>query len=153
MADQKNPTTLAKWARWKWSHGIGRWHRLFTDGDLTKAACGSKRKSDRHVAEQTASKPTDGAICPVCEALDMLLDAVMTGKLTDAVSDKPLTVPAIPEPVLVPAGICICGSAGCDKGEAVELRKAHEARKAAIAEARRVEFALYLAEQEKAAAK
>jgi hypothetical protein len=115
MADK---TTTAKWARWQWSKGLGRWHRLFTDGDLTKTACSAPRKSGSHVASTTAERPENGPVCPVCDSLDSILNKVMAGTLTDAIAT---TTIAAPMP-LAPVGMCICG---CDKSdEAVAYRAA-----------------------------
>ena len=56
MAASKSAT----WARWKWSRGLGRWHRLFADGDFSKTACSAPRKTNAHLAEQTAGTSGDG---------------------------------------------------------------------------------------------
>lgn len=135
----KAPATT--WARWSWSHkGLGRWHRLAVDGDLTKTACSSPRKSQEHVAATTSATPTAGPVCPTCKSLDDLLQRVMSGALTDAIATT--TVPAAPEKVLVPAGMCVCG---CDKSdEAVAVRKAIEAQAEAEAFARAAAFEAFL---------
>lgn len=109
-------TELTTWARWQWPHkGLGRWHRLFADGDLTKTACQSPRSGPDHVAAESTSRPTSGSICMVCSNLDDILQRVMAGKLTDAVATTtaPMTLPERP---LAPVGMA-CGC-GCDKSEA-----------------------------------
>lgn len=132
-----SPTSAkATWARWNWSKGFGRGHRLFADGDLTKTACNSPRKSATHTAVKTyTQRPTDGSNCPVCVSLDDLLQKVMTGALTDAVATTKVAV-TIPEPIAVPAGACLCGSARCDMGGVREIRAAIAAREAEIAAAK-----------------
>lgn len=137
----------AQWARWRWSNGLGRWHRLFTDGDLSKTACGSKRKSDAHVAEQTAERPGGGNVCPVCRDLDDILRKVMTGQLTDLVAGAApvLTVPAAAERPLAPVGVCTCGCVRSD--EVVAYRAALAAWEDAERLRKQAEFEAFLASQ------
>jgi len=145
------------WARWAWSNGLGRWHRLFTDGDLTKTACGSRRAGPKHVAKQTSTTPTSGPICKVCKDLDDLLQKVMTGKLTDAVAGKEstITLPATEVKELVPTGaaakpeppegICTCG---CDQSDEARAYKAAVADWEASERARKqAEFEAFLAKR------
>jgi hypothetical protein len=161
MASKNVVPSNAQWARWNWSHkGLGRWHRLFADGDLTKTACGSPRKDGQHAAAVAASKPTSGPMCPTCKWI-VELDEKMHG-VTDAISDQQVMagietpaeapLPALapvgarPADVVVPQGVCVCG---CDKSDAAiafrakiaarraEQRAFDEAQVAAILAARK----------------
>lgn len=141
---EKN-TKAATWAQWRWHRGLGRWHRLFTDGDLSRTACDTPRKNGAHLAEQTAAKPS-GTICPICDALDTILSKVMSGEMTDAVATTTVTV-TVPDPILVPAGVCVCGAAHCNTEEAIALRVEIDAREQAIRAAKEAAFEAFVASQ------
>lgn len=127
----------AKWARWQWSKGLGRAHRLFNDGDLTKTACQKPRKSASHAAVETfASKPA-APVCPTCELFDQLHEKFVA--TTDAIATTTITV-STPEPVLMPAGVCICGAASCNTEAAVAVRAQIAAYEVALSAARHAEF-------------
>lgn len=117
-------TTSAKWARWNWSKGMGRGHRLFTDGDLTKTACQTPRKNAKHAAVKTyASKPTDGPICPTCELFDALHQKFV--QTTDTLTLVGVAAGPTAEPQLPAEVPCGCG---CVKSEAfVAWKQAHDA--------------------------
>lgn len=128
--------TKAKWARWEWSKGKGRWHRLFTDGDLTKTACQTPRKSASHTAVETAMEPGK-PVCPTCDLFEQLREKFVNQ--TDAIATTTVPV-AVPDPVLVPAGVCICGAAACNTAEAIAIREAIAQREALVSAVRHAEF-------------
>lgn len=134
MASNTNVPANTSWARWQWSKGLGRWHALFVDGDLTKTACSSPRKNGHHVAAVAAARPADGPLCPTCKALDDIVEKSKAGQMTDAVATTKIAAPAV-EKIAVPAGACLCGAASCDKGGVREIRMALKAQDAAEASA------------------
>lgn len=129
MADK---TTSAKWARWQWSKGLGRAHRLFHDGDLTKTACQTPRKDAKHAAVTTyAAKPASGPICSTCQLFDQLHEKLVNTTDVIATTTVETTVPAEPvpagttEPALPASVSCGCG---CIRSDAFVAWKAeHDA--------------------------
>lgn len=157
MASKNSVPSNAQWARWQWSKGLGRWHRLFADGDLTKTACGSPRKDGQHVAAVSAAQPSGGSLCPTCkwivelnDKLHGTTDAIATDKITVGVKSPSATpIPSlVPVGISVPVGACLCGAAKCDQGGIRDIRLAVEAQKRADAEAG---FAAFLASKAVAA--
>lgn len=139
--------TFAKWARWQWSKGMGRWHRLFTDGDLTKTACQTPRKSSKHAAVETSATPAGGPVCPTCDLFDQLhqklvntSDAIATTTIEVAL---PVAAPvATGEPVL-PEGLCACG---CVKSDLwADWKRDHDAWVAAEHDRKVAAFEAFLA--------
>lgn len=155
-------SSSARWARWEWSKvKRGRWHRLFTDGDLTKTACQTPRKNAKHAAVQTAGQPTGGAVCETCALFDSLhdklvatTDAISTVKvgtfsLADILTAAPVTAQAAPQATdgrpVAPQGICTCG---CDQSdEARAYRKALAEWQDAEKARKQAEFEVYLEKQ------
>lgn len=133
---------LTTWARWQWPHkGLGRWHRLFADGDLTKTACSSPRSGPDHVAAQSTTRPTSGAICMTCSMLDALAERSMTD--TDAVATSVVEL-VLPERPLQPVNLaCICGCVKSD--EFVAYKAELEAWEAECAAVKRAQFEAYVA--------
>jgi hypothetical protein len=149
-------TSSARWARWEWAgKKLGRWHRLFTDGDLTKTACQTPRKDAKHSAVQTAGQPTGGAVCPTCSLFDSLhkklvtttdavaTDSIPTFTLADILTAAPVASQATDGRPVAPAGICGCGCQQSDVARAYRTElKVWEAAEAARKQA---EFETYLA--------
>jgi len=150
MSAGTSQTAKATWARWKWSKGLGRWHRLFADGDLTKTACGSARKSDHHVAEQTAERPTSGPLCKVCEMLDDPrpegLDRHPHG--CHRRDGHPGRGSSSRSAHWSRSGLASCGAAHCTTEEGREYREALVAYEAEVAAAKRAAFAAFIATRE-----
>lgn len=133
MTTSADTTKGAQWARWNWAHkGLGRWHRLFTDGDLTKTACQSPRRDGMHIAATTATTPENGPMCPTCKWVNDLHTKLV--KTTDAISDTkvPVTVGGGERPadIPVPVGVCVCGAAGCNTPDVIALREKITVRRA-----------------------
>lgn len=146
----------AKWARWAWSKKIGRWHRLFADGDLTKTACQTPRKDAKHSAVQTGEQPSGGAVCPSCSLfeemrakLGQVTDAIAkapTFTLADILAAAPVAAQAAPQPTdgrpVAPEGYCGCG---CQQGDEARAYRAElKAWEASEATRKQAEFAAYL---------
>lgn len=134
-AKAPNPT----WANWG-----GEWHRLVKDGDAAAIVCGKPRKPGP-VKGASLLKPANH-VHALCAKLDALGDRVAAGDMAGPGETEPFLIDGPePDPIDIPAGLCICGAGGCNTPDAVRVRALIVARNAALRPMRLAAFDAFLA--------